>query len=271
MGGFGMRLLGPLQPYVFPLGFAPRTALAQFWKFGVGFLPWWSLLVAAALLLVVWQNRREGLRSVRTVSGRLSVVALVVSAWLIAFYGSWVVYDNPDKTAITIGSSYLRYWLPIFVMSAVPVAWLAVKAWSKSRIQKISVVVLAVAFAVVSAWSVIGAPGEGLLAIRRELRRYEQVKERIVELTPSDAIIISDRADKFLFPSRLVVQPFRSDRTDRVMAIAVGKRPMYYFGITLPADDIEWLEKERFGQLGIEVSEIEKFGDETLYQFVTSK
>jgi hypothetical protein len=73
-GGLGMKLIGPLQPYLFPLGFAPRTALGHFWSYGFGLIPWWSLAVAlsAAWLVWLWRKGRHRLayRLLRQLDGQ---------------------------------------------------------------------------------------------------------------------------------------------------------------------------------------------------------
>ncbi len=67
--GRGAKLLGGLRPYLFPLGFAPRAALANFWTYGVKFFWWWSLLagtgLAAAAYAAIgrWRRRRRRGRS----------------------------------------------------------------------------------------------------------------------------------------------------------------------------------------------------------------
>ncbi|MEK9152117.1 MAG: hypothetical protein AAB692_02010, partial [Patescibacteria group bacterium] len=120
--GRASALFGSLTPYLFPLGFAPRTALRNFLTYGLAFFPWWSFLVGAALASFGVKTRR-GAKISKNVSA-FGAAAAAASIWLIFFYGSWIFSDNPDPDAVTIGSSYLRYWLPIFVLSTVPVAWL---------------------------------------------------------------------------------------------------------------------------------------------------
>ena len=53
------------------------------------------------------------------------LVFLTVSTILIFYYGSWKFNDNPDPTRFTIGNSYTRYWLPIYLMM-IPLASLAI-------------------------------------------------------------------------------------------------------------------------------------------------
>jgi hypothetical protein len=42
---------------------------------------------------------------------------LILSAILILYYGSWKFHDNPDPNSFTIGNSYTRYWLPVYLGS----------------------------------------------------------------------------------------------------------------------------------------------------------
>ena len=239
LGGWGMRLLGPLQPYLFPLGFAPRTALQNFWTYGVAFFPWWSLLVTAAVLDLL--RRRPKF----TPSRRALVAAgATATAWLILFYGSWTVHDNPDTSAVTIGSSYLRYWLPIFALSTVPVAVAAAHRWEQRR-ERVILAAGAVFVAAVGAATVFLSPAEGLAAVRSEIIRYDRVTRTIMDLTPPKAIIVTDRADKFIFPRRDVIQPLRSDATYAAMGALAKKADLYYFGITLPEGDVAWLNSHR--------------------------
>jgi hypothetical protein len=259
--GLGMRLLGPLQPYLFPLGFAPRTAIKHFWMYGLGFFPWWTVIVAAAVAFAVAAKRRA-----RALFHPLVVAALAVAAWLIFFYGSWTIYDSPDPTAVTIGSSYLRYWLPLFIVSVWPVAWAAAKLWDKARWRP-WLVALAVLLAGFSAATVFGAPGEGLLAMRAANQRYVDVKAGILKIVENKSIIVVDRADKFLFPDRSVIVPLRSDATFAILPKMVGKTDVYYFGVTFPAKDFNWLNEVRLKPLGLQITPVKAFGEETLYIF----
>lgn len=259
--GFGMRLLGPLQPYLFPLGFAPRTALKHFWTYGLGFFAWWTVVVAAAVGFAVATQRRT-----RALLHPLTVAALAVAAWLVIFYGSWTIYDSPDPNAVTIGSSYLRYWLPLFIVSVWPVAWAAAKLWDRARWRP-WLVALAVLLAVLSAATVFGAPGEGLLAMRAANERYVGVKAGLLELTDRKSIIVVDRADKFLFPDRSVVVPLRSDATFAILPKLVRATQTYYFGVTFPDKDFNWLNEVRLKPLGLRIAPVRAFDGETLYRF----
>lgn len=307
-GGLGMRLLGPLQPYLFPLGFAPHTALQNFFTYGVGFFWWWSaaVIVGAVVLLThrdgvpsrlaphghlvnvngVQPNggtgsryrisdsragKKEARRSVRALGG----VAAVTSVWLILFYGSWIVQDNPDPDAITIGSSYFRYWLPLFVLSTVVVsrAIVVIADRLKGRVRASFVPAVVTVFAMTSAYVVFTSPQEGLFAVRENLIRYEAEISVVLAETEEDALIVVDRADKLLFPARRVMYPLRDDGTYATLGRLKETAPLYYFGITLPEEDVAYLRDVRLAPLGLSLEHVVSFTEESLYRFtpVTEK
>jgi len=41
----------------------------------------------------------------------------IISFILILYYGSWKFHDNPNPNSFTIGNSYTRYWLPVYLGS----------------------------------------------------------------------------------------------------------------------------------------------------------
>lgn len=267
-GGLGARLLGPVGPYLFPLGFAPRTALRNFGTYGIGLFWWWGAVFTAAAGFLI--GRR--LRSRGPVTGGMRVLAAVgayMTVWLVLFYGSYAARDNPDPAAVTIGSSYIRYWLPLFVLSTVPVAAAIVHTAGtfapRMRPQVVGAVVAALAVA--SGITVFTAPQEGLLAVRTNLMRYDAETRDVIARTGADAVIVTDRADKLLFPARRVVQPLRDDGTYAVLPALARSGPLYYYGITLPPEDLAYLREERLPALGLTMNPVSSYAEETLYRF----
>jgi hypothetical protein len=267
-GGRAAALLGPLRPLLFPLGFAPRTAVAHAWTYGVVFFWWWSVLLGIAGIFAMYRRERWS-REAKTYGMTASVVAI----WLILFYGSWTFQDNPDPSAITIGASYLRYWLPIFVMSTVPAAWFFNRMTYRMSVRR-GVVSLGIACLIVtgiSAFAVFGAKQEGLLALRQTLFEYDAAAKLIIERTEPTSIIIVDRADKFLFPERSVVYPLRDERTYTAIPILKRHGSLYYFGITLPDKDVQYLNDEKLKSSDLVVETVTSIGEETLYAFRSIK
>jgi len=267
--GHGARLLGGLQPYLFPLGFAPRTAWHNFWLYGARFFWFWTLLVgisAAAAVFAAWRRRRAA----KPLDRNAVVYALVLgltSVWLVLFYGSWTIQDNPDPTAVTIGTSYFRYWLPIFLLSVVPAAW-ALGAAAERLAGRWCIPALAAVIAVlaaVSAHAIFTAPQEGLLVLRDNLRRYDSEVKQVLAKTEKNALIVVDRADKLFFPDRSVIYPLRSEQTYAALGDLGRHVPLYYFGIAFPEKDLEYLRQEKLPPLGLTIEPVLSFGEEALY------
>ena len=269
--GRGAALLGPFAKYFFPLGFAPRSAVRHFMTYGVTFFWWWSMLVGAACIALGVTMRRMYLAKTRIARPVLTfcAVAVAVAVWLVLFYGSWTVQDNSNPLAVTIGSSYLRYWLPIFIFSTVPVAWLIADATDvmTPRKRKIFFGVFAILFVLSSASDVLFSPQEGLLPLRQTLFADEAAAKIIFANTEPDAIIVVDRADKFLFPSRRVVVPLRSDATYAALPALIDQSPLYYFGITFPESDLRWLREVKLSALDLTIDPVLQIDTQTLYRF----
>jgi hypothetical protein len=284
-GGWGMKLLGPLQPYLFPLGFAPRTAFKHFLDFGLGLFAWWWLLLLAAALwwylhrcrLARPRGRKAGssaaaarLRlSLSRPAQALLVASLVVAVWLILFYGSWIVRDNPDPAAVTIGSSYLRYWLPLYILSVLPLAWAIdhIRLLCGRRCPLVPGALLGLV-ALLSAATVFMSPQEGLWTVQQNLFRSDYLARRVVALTEPRSLVVVDRADKFIFPDRTVTYPLRDEATYDLLAHLTPRLgQIYYFGITLPQSDLKWLQREKLPPLGLTIDPIANFGAQSLYRF----
>lgn len=265
--GWGNRLLGPVRPYLFPLGFAPRTALMNAWTFGVTFFWWWTLAVVAAVA-VFWRGRGKVAPELRASARSFGVMAAVIAVWLVAFYGSYLATDSPGGGA-SIGSSYFRYWLPISVLSTVPLAWWlsGLGANWPARRRKLTLLGSIVALTLASGASVFLSPGEGLLPMGRTVTAHTETAQRIFALTTGEDIIIVDYDDKYLFPERHVIVPLRSAATFKAVPKIDGLGNVYYFGITFPEKDFAHLRDVQLAPIGFELLVIETFGEQTLYQF----
>ncbi|MDD5252071.1 MAG: hypothetical protein PHT12_05575 [Patescibacteria group bacterium] len=272
--GHGNALLGPLRPYLFPLGFAPRWAGQNFLTYGIGFFGWWSALVAAAVAWLAWRAWPEFkvVRSWTRPAVAFVAVTVVVTVWLTFFYGSWLVRDNPDPNAVSIGSSYLRYWLPFFALWTLPIAAASVGILDRvtARWRATAAVVGFVVLAGVSGAAVFGAPQEGFLALRATLIGYDAQTRQVLALTEPNAVIVADRSDKLLFPERSVITPLRSETTYAALGRLNGHAPLYYLGITFPENDLRWLNEVKLPPLGLRIVPVMDFGAETLYSFLPS-
>lgn len=97
------------------------------------FLIMFPLIAAPSMLglfLIIqdWKKLKKSNRS-------FIIVYIFISLILILYYGSWQFNDNPDVSQTTIGNSYTRYWLPIY-LCAIPLAGLFIERFTKEIFTK---------------------------------------------------------------------------------------------------------------------------------------
>lgn len=243
-----------------PFGFHERAIAANVWHFGVALFPWMSVLAVAGMLSVVRGKSNDAWRW-------LVVVTLGLAVWLAAVYGSWSFNDNPDPAAVTLGDSHVRYWLPLFVLSTPFIAHaLMLLAAPCSKRYRATVLAASVAAVVALSGVLVFVDGDGLLHSRRAMASAIEKRSAIFAHTEQDAVVVVDRADKFVWPYRAVIQPLRSETTYTAMPAVAAAAPLYYFGITLPADDMTYLNTVKLAGLGLRIDLVTTVGDESLYR-----
>lgn len=205
--------------------------------------------------------------------------ALTLSIILVVYYGSWKFHDNPDATAITIGNSYTRYWLPIYAallpfaaISILAVAHMIASRMFPSRIGRIAQgTVVALALLIIGSSSVrfvLAGSEEGLLeyANRHEATRAEYAS--VLNATEADAIIITRYHDKLFFPERaVIVGLFDDSNMIRYYAMHAQRGPVYYYNFTLPEKDFVYLKERRLPAFGLNIEPTDvTSGQFTLYR-----
>ncbi|MFH1745349.1 MAG: hypothetical protein ABH881_04275 [bacterium] len=213
---------------------------------------------------------------------------LAVSFILSLYYGSWVFHDNPDPHQYTIGNSYTRYWLPIY-LGALPFVALAIaKTVSVSAkyifktdppslrfgvaSKKIFIVicqaVLISAIIFLGIRFVLVGSEEGLLYLPEKMAGAKLESQKVLELTPSNAVVITKYHDKFLFPERKVIVGGFEDVNLVIEYANLAKHiPVYYFNFTLPDEHMRWLSDKRLKENGLGIEKIEEISsDFTLYK-----
>jgi MFS family permease len=261
-----LEVLTPLpKPTAFdrllPFGFHPRTIVKNVWHYGVGLFWWLSIIVAIGLYLA-WREKGEW--------RRLAIGTLILAAWLGVMYGSWSFNDNPDATAITIGDSHIRYWLPLFVLSTLFAAKTLLQVIVRGRpFNKIHrVLVFGVGALLLLAANMVFSGDDGLLRTRQVLLASAAKRDVVLAETEANSIIVTDRADKFLWPARHVIQPLRSELTYAALPVAVQLAPLYYLGIPFPEVDMNYLNDIKLGDMGLRIEFVDYAGDEALYRIL---
>lgn len=200
----------------------------------------------------------------------------VLSAILILYYGSWDFHDNPDPKSRTIGNSYVRYWLPIYLgsipLAAVFFAKLSNVFRKKFFISAARALLVCLMFAVSIKFVLFGSE-EGLAVSARKQLSARSELDRILNLTENRSVIITQYHDKLFFPERkVIVGLFDDANMVRQYATLAKYLPVYYYNFTFPANDFNYLNGKKLPQFGLKVEAIEKVTENfTLYKLFLQK
>ncbi len=223
----------------------------------------------------------------------------IASAILILYYGSWVFNDNPNINEITIGNSYTRYWLPVY-LGAMPLAaffisrlsWaLFAKENSESEVE-VSVSsnkfknffipkwpsrnflissTQAIFIIIIFFWSanfLIGGSQEGLIYVDFNNQVLKSEYDQVLKLTEPSAVIITRYHDKLFFPERkVIVNTLTDQQIDDLYRKLANFIPVYYYNFTFAPKDLAYLNSGKLKNSGLVLQKIKSTDDVfTLYK-----
>ncbi|MFH0928526.1 MAG: hypothetical protein V1821_03575 [bacterium] len=252
----GAALVSPFSPFGLDIAAARHMA----WHQGVLIFPLASLVAFFGLLLALGKKYRSEFWP-------WILAFVVLGVYLVLAYGS-AHFKSNTSAEVSIGASFVRYWLPLYVFGSVFSALLIehLLSLAKSRKIKIGVASLALtSFLVFSAVGVYWQFEDSLAPTVSSLKRYALIKRQVLEIVPQDAILIADSADKIFFPERMVMSELRAPGTYEAVRELIPKTELYYFGVTLPPVDRDFIQTEKLP--GFQVIPLKTFDYETLYQF----
>ncbi|MFA5412936.1 MAG: glycosyltransferase family 39 protein [Patescibacteria group bacterium] len=265
----GVGWLTSAAKFIFPFGLQVKNVLKNFSTYFAGMFWWFAL--PAAFGAVVFIRRLIAGKLDKKIITYLSLGGLI-SLFLFLYYGSWFFYDNPAKEA-SIGTSYVRYWLPIYILSLPLVAFTLIKLvdFIRPLKQKIFAAVLCLIFILFGVRLTFLDKNDGLAYVYKNVHDYAAIAATINSLIPSDAVIIVDRADKIFFPEHRVIVPLREVSTYAAIPELMKSLPVYYYGLPLTEKEMNYLYDGRISREEIEIIEIKNFGAETLYKFTEAQ
>ncbi|MFA7050373.1 MAG: hypothetical protein WC164_04685 [Patescibacteria group bacterium] len=262
---------------VFYFGFYPLQSLEMFDKYFVKmfwYLCWPAVLGFAAYIF----TEKKKLKKFYP----YFVSWFLASIFLIFYYGSWKFVDNPDPSRFTIGNSYTRYWLPVYIGILPFVSYFILKIGviftfiKKDKIRKIfsnslSVALLA-SLIFLSFKYVYSGSEEGLKHYFPKTERAIVEVSKVIDLTENNSVVITEYHDKFLFPERkVIVGRFNDDNMNRNYSRLVDYLPVYYFNFTFPEKDLEYLNSRRLKDFDLQIELVaevnETFSLYRLYKF----
>jgi 4-amino-4-deoxy-L-arabinose transferase-like glycosyltransferase len=263
---------------IFYFGFNREQSLEMARHYIIEMFPWLSLIFTLGVLiaLVTYLRRRQKKYLV------YFTIFFILSAILIFYYGSWIFNDNPNPSRYTIGNSYTRYWLPIYLMM-MPIGALAIYRLSRalaftfkekaSLIRKKIIVALQVLFVtLLSVWSldfVLFGSEEGLTHLYYNNLREKEYAQEIFSLTEEESVIITKYYDKFLFPERRIIMGvLPNDEVLTATSKLVYHYPVYYYNFYLNEADINYLNERKLPVYNLKLDLIKRIShDFGLYKF----
>ena len=185
------------------------------------------------------------------------IAYLLLSLILVLYYGSWRFVDNPDPSRQTIGNSYTRYWLPIY-LGIIPLAAVfcnyLTSFFKKRSIRVLSSLILSLSIIMPSLFFVYQGSEEGLKHYFPNLIEAREELKFITESTETSAVIITEYHDKFFFPERKVIVGRFDDNNMLNYYYQIAKYlPLYYYNFTLSSADLEYLNNRRLKEFGLNI------------------
>jgi len=272
-----MNLIGQsltlAEKIVLPFGFHPKTVLVNLYDYTFGLFPVWSgfllfgFLFSAIFLLATWKSAVLSEERKKKLLFYLGLF-LLISSYLAIYYGSWNFHDNPDPEAVTIGTSYVRYWLPMYLFSLPFLGFAFSYHLKKYKLPSLILGCLVFLILCLSSWNlVMNGKEEGIFQVRQNLIEYRQIADGVFAVTEPYSIIIAGRLDKVFFPSRRVVFKLNTEADyARIRELIEIGWPIYLFDFTLSQEELTSINDRFFFQhnLVLEPSLID-FTTQSLY------
>jgi len=260
---------------VFYFGFNFRQSVLMFIHYVIDMFP---ILfyggVVGALILVGQMFRRFEKKYLFYLLGWF-----VFSVILIFYYGSWKFNDNPDLSHFTIGNSYTRYWLPVY-LGFIPLFSLALVRISRAltqwgnnkknptsdkrlRLQAVFSLALQVIVVMIvsisSLFFVLYGSEEGLVYLYHNSLAEKVNTATVLSLTEPDSVIITRYYDKFFWPERRVIMG--NIPTEEIFSAAaklVKYYPVYYYSFYLNEADVNYLNERKLPPYNLSINLIQK-------------
>jgi len=244
----GPQGIGLIKAIFLPFGLHFGAMARNFYAYFFSLFGVWSVLAIAGLGISVWFllcHPRENRDPVDDLEGKFAgfpiksgmtyaVLFLLVSIYLLFFYGSWQFFDNLLR-APSIGTSYVRYFLPIYVFGLPFLSFFLLWLWMLQRkiIFKIATAVLFLAL-ITNSFGAVFAPLEGLSSVKMTVAEYGEWQKKIYALTEDNAIIVTRYADKYLFPGRKIIPGWEmTEQKNAIIVLARQGRPIYLYDLKL--------------------------------------
>ena len=269
--GYVKEFLQKLKNNIFYFGLEPKQSLKMLYHYFIVMFYWFFWPMLTGLILFFLRIKKWKIKHWVYI-----ISYFVISLILLFYYGSWGFHDNPKATSFTIGNSYTRYWLPIY-LGGIPFVSLFIVKLTKLFKKKVLIyaarIVLIALISFISLNFVLYGSEEGLIISFKQLKNYNEELIKVLSLTENNSVIITRYHDKVFFPERKVIVGLFDDKAmNQDYANLVKLLPVYYYNFTFPEKDFNYLNNSRLPEVGLQIKEVGQVTkDFTLYKLLLIK
>ncbi|NCD00490.1 hypothetical protein EOL94_00085 [bacterium] len=261
VGSFIGNFWNVLLDNVFYFGFKPWESIKAFYFYFTDMFYWIFWPMAFGFLSFLFNIHKWSKKYWLYILSWLGL-----SLFLMFYYGSWKFTDNPNPSSYTIGNSYTRYWLPIY-LGAIPLASFFInklvltffkgKKYISSLFKNASFYIIFIIIFFISFSFLIFEPEEGLYYTYYKAQEERSNIEKVIDNTEYNSVIITQYHDKLLFPERKVINGLLIDQNMNYYYSRVADYlPLYYFNFNFPEKDIKYLNGKKLAEVGLSIEKI---------------
>jgi hypothetical protein len=265
---------------IFYFGYHPRQSLGMFYHYVLAMFPVFCSLTFLGGIFLLFKLAKKQRRWIYAYLAAWFILSFI----LVLYYGSWKFNDNPDPTRFTIGNSYTRYWLPLYIM-AIPLVSLAISSlarflahlmslktdfgWSQGIKRSLAatwmIVISGILVFIFTIFTFFGSEeGLAILYYNHFIDRNNTLS--ILNETEANSIIITQYHDKQLFPERRIINALlTNNKVNASIGSLLKKYPIYYYNFFFPPQDLQYLNERRLPPYGFNIELIERRGAFGLY------
>ncbi|OIP79644.1 MAG: hypothetical protein COV80_03885 [Parcubacteria group bacterium CG11_big_fil_rev_8_21_14_0_20_48_46] len=222
--------------YLLPFGVDLEMFLVRIFNFVAQFFWWLTVPLILGLISFIARFKEKPLKQ-----KVFFLYIAVLTVYLGLYYSSLDVADTISKEKVTMGTSYLRYWLP-FLIAGIPFIVLgllfilrALRAYGK-KFQFFGGAVTVFFFMLLAVQIVLLQGNESLAAVKTSIRSYQKTLAQVQEIVPKNALMVTEYNDKIFFPEYRVIVPTERKKAFSQVTRLLEDIPVWYYTLASPDD-----------------------------------
>ncbi len=188
------------------------------------------------------------------------ISAVVITVYLAVFYGSWQIVDRIDNTTFSLGTSYTRYWLPVYVLwiPFISLAVLWIPRFTRRKFARPILSVIFVSLLIVYSFDLtFWKTDESLSHIRDNVKAQQAKMLRIKDVLKDEnpvVILGFKQADKIFFPEykRVIPQMVVNKDYEAVSRLVDKGVDVRYYHFAAK-DDLRTISRRNFEPFGLKI------------------